>query len=284
MTTQEINQYFKYHNVNMKLLKVGFDNIRDQIKLLYHRTNKQGAYIFELDNNDQEKIKLREIEHSYFRIMAGIQVSWAEESFKRILYEKGLFNDTQRNHLLGQNSLEKKWYETLKIIFSIAYDLVPAGDDICTTVNIKRQRRNLGHELVNQYFELRKIVTENLAPNFRIRNKVQHGEWAYAFASPNSSIFSQSLTDTVRYENIVTTTARYSLVNAFYQMLVDMSRFKSNAFAIDSIMTPFEYFYASYMKKIRHEVTKIDNPDLATFIRDIIEKEKRGIHHRQNQQ
>ena len=62
---------------------------------------------------------------------------------------------------------------------------------------------------------------------------------------------------------------------------MDLGRFKSDSFAIDSITTPFEYFYSNYMKKIRFEVNKVTNSDIENFILDIIDKEKRGNAHRE---
>lgn len=281
MTPQEIEKYFQYHNANVKLIKIGFDNIRDQIKKLFRSVNSNGNYVFSLNDTDQLKAQQRQVEKSLFRILSGIQVSWAEESIKRLLYEKGLFTDAQRDHLIQIGALDQKWYETLKIVFSIAYE---AGDEICTSVNINRQKRNLGVELVAQYFELRRIITEYLVPNFSIRNKVQHGEWVYAFKPKYSAEFSQDITNNLDHENIITTTSRYTLVNAFYQMIVDMGRFKSDAFAIDSMLTPFEYFYDNYIRKIKFEVTKIENPDLPAFIAEIITREVRGKLHRASKQ
>lgn len=282
MTNQEINQYFSYHNENIKLLKIGFDNIRDQIKELYKSKNNSDNYIYSFNQVDPEKIKLRKTEKALSRILSGIQVSWAEESLKRLLYENDLFNDNQRNYILNK-SADQKWLESLKIIFCIAYDLVPIGNDICSGVNIRNERRNLGAELVNQYFELRRIVTEHLTPNFQLRNKMQHGEWEYAFTSPISKDFSQNLTDRINNENLIVTTSRFVLVNSFYNLIVDLGRFKSDSFAIDSITTPFEYFYKSYIKKIKFEVNKITNSDIENFIFEIIEKEKRGeIYREQN--
>jgi len=281
MTAQEIQQYFIYHNENIKLLKIGFDNIRDQIKTLYKAKNKNGDYIFSLPDTDTEKINHRKIEKSLSRVLSGIQVSWAEESIKRLLYEKALFTGRQREYLLERPALDQRWYATLKIVFSIAYDLVPASNETCDTVRIKRERRNLGDELVDHYLELRDIITDNLVPNFSIRNKVQHGEWEFAFKPKISAEFSQEITDKVNRENIVTTTSRYTLVNAIYQMIVDLGRFKSNSFALDSMLTPFEYFYNGYIKKINFEVIKINNPDLDNFIVDYVDKEKRGQQYRE---
>ena len=282
MTTQEIAQYFQYHNSNIKLLKIGFDNIRDQIKALYHRKNSSGKYIYLLSDSDNDKIELRKIEKSFSRIISGIQVSWAEECIKRLLFEKNLFTEGQRTFLLSQPSLDQRWYAALKIVFSIAYDLVPPGDENCQTVRINRERRNLGDELVDQYIELRQIIKNQLVPNFSIRNKVQHGEWEYAFKPRPSAEFSQDMTDSINNENIITTTSRHIIVNALYQMLVDLGRFKSNRFAIDSMMTPFEYFYRHYIKKINYEVTKITKANLEQYIKEILEKEIRGEQHKQN--
>lgn len=280
MTEQEIEQYFIYHNENIKLLKIGFDNIRDQIKTLYKSQNKDGNYIYSLSDTDQEKIKIRKIEKALSRVLSGIQVSWAEESIKRLLYEKALFTDRQREYLLERPALDQRWYSTLKIVFSIAYDLVPTSDETCDTVTIERERRNLGDELVDHYLELKDIITYNLVPNFSIRNKVQHGEWEYAFKPKYSAEFSQDITDKINKENIVTTTSRYTLVNAIYQMIVDLGRFKSNSFAIDSMLTPFEYFYNDYIKKINFEVSKINTSNLDDFINDLVDREKRGQQYR----
>ena len=223
---------------------------------------------------------LRKVEKSYYRILTGIQVSWAEESIKRLFYEKNLLTNVQRDYLLERPALDQRWYKTLKIIFCIAYDLVPAGDETCETVNIQQQRNNLGQELVDRYFNLKNIIRHQLVPNFTLRNKVQHGEWEFAFSSDYSKEFRQDLTDKVNNENIVTTTSRYTIVNALYQMIVELGTFKSDNFAIDSMITPFEHFYEGYIRKIQFEINRIVNPDLETFILDIVQKEIRGVQHR----
>ena len=77
MTDQEVEQYFQYHNENMKLLKIGFDNIRNQIKDLYKSKDKSDNYIFTLSDAESNKINVRKVEKSLSRILSGIQVSWA---------------------------------------------------------------------------------------------------------------------------------------------------------------------------------------------------------------
>lgn len=282
MTTSEIHQYFQYHNSNIKLLKIGFDEIRDRIKNIYKIKNNSGEFIYSFPEINSEKVELRKTEKSLSRILSGIQVSWAEESIKRLLYEPNLFTDIQRDYLLELPALDQRWYKTLKIIFCIAYDLVPMGDEICNTIEVHSRsvRNNIGDELVDQYKELKSIIKDFLVPNFSIRNKVQHGEWEYAFWPQFSKEFSLEITEKISRENIVTTTSRYTLVNAFYQMLVDLGRFKSNSFAIDSMLTPFEYFYKNYIRKIKFEMEKISNPNLEKFIEDIVNKEIRGISYR----
>lgn len=279
MTQNEIKEYFDYHNSNMKYLKIGYDEMRNQIKLFYKQTDKNGHLIYNLHDSDLKKIELRKKEQSFSRILSGIQVSWAEESLKRLLYEKDLLNDNQRNYILKKPLIEK-WLETFKIVFCIAYDLMPINDEFCTQVKIKSERRNLGNELVDQYLFIRKIISQNLTPNFAIRNKVQHGEWDFAFEAPISEIFSQELTDKLKKENIITTTSRYLIVNSIYNMIVDLGRFRSNSFALDSITTPFEYFFDKYKKKINFEIEKIKDCDLEKFIDEIVQREIRGIEYR----
>jgi len=281
MTSLEIETYFNYHNANMRLLKIGFDEIRNQIKGLYKRKNGNNDLIYSLPINNPELVSLRKLETSLSRVLSGIQVSWAEESIKRLYYEKDLLSNSQRNYLLSRPALDQRWYKTLKIVFCIAYDLVPANDEFCDTVNINHEKNNLGDELVHQYFNLKKVITDYLAPNFTLRNKVQHGEWEYAFKS-NLKDFSQNLTDKVRHENFITSTSRFAIVNAFYQMIVDMGRFKSNSFKKDSMTTPFEYFYKDYIRKITFEVGKVTNPNLSSYISEIIQKEIRGMNYRAN--
>ena len=282
MTEQEVEQYFQYHNANIKSLKIGYDEIRSQIKGLYKKTNPSGDLIYKLPNTNNDRISAHETEVALSRVLSGIQVSWAEESIKRLLYENQLLTETQRNYLLERPALDQRWYKTLKIVFCIAYDLVPATDEICETVNINHERNNLGDELVDHYFELKGVITIHLVPNFSIRNKVQHGEWVFAFKPKHSKEFSQDLTNKVLYENIVTTTSRYTIVNALYQMMVELGRFRSDSFALNSITTPFEYFYTRYLRKIAFEVEKILNADLNAFISDLVDRELRGIQHRRN--
>ena len=93
MTQQEIYQYFQYHNSNMKLLKIGFEEIRDQLKILYLSKNKSDDFIFSLADSATDKIQSIEKAKSLSRILSGIQVSWAEESIKRLFYEKDLLSD-----------------------------------------------------------------------------------------------------------------------------------------------------------------------------------------------
>lgn len=282
MTSSEIDTYFEYHNSNMRLLKIGFEEIRNQIKNLYRNENKNGDLIFSYSNSNPEKKELRKLERSLSRILSGIQVSWAEESIKRLFYEKDLLSEYQRNYLLERPALDQRWYKTLKIIFCVAYDLVPTNDELCETVNINHETDNLGSELVGQYFNLKKIIRDYLVPNFTLRNKVQHGEWEYAFKPKYSKEFSQDLTDKVNHENLITTKSRFTIVNGLYQMLIDLGRFKSDNFKIDSMMTPFEYFYKGYIRKINFEVQKIANPNLENFISEIVQREIRGRNHRRN--
>jgi len=281
MNSTEVNKYFNYHNENIKLIKIGFEEIRSAIKFTVKKKNSTNEYIYLQSSSSNDRKKLDELLKSYFNILLGIQVSWAEESLKRLLYESDLFTDIQRNYII-EKPLDQKWLLSLKIIFSIAYDLIPTGDEICQTVNISNQRNNLGDELVDQYVELKSIISSNLVPNFSLRNKLQHGEWKNGFKPRYSKEYCPIISAKISNENIVTTTSRYTIVNTIYQMLVDLGRFKSDQFALDSISTPFEFYYDRYKKKITYEVDKIQNHQIEKFLLDIVVKEKVGIMKRSN--
>lgn len=283
MTPQEVYQYFEYHKENIRSVETGFEHIRNQIKSLHSQKNSTGNYIHALLDTDEEKITLINTEIALSRIFSGIQVCWAEENIKRLLYEKNLLTDDQRIFLLEQPSLEQRWRKALKIVFAIAYNLVPAGDDNCDTLRIESLRRTLGHQLVNQYLELKAIITDHLVPNFAIRNKVQHGEWVHGFRPRYSAVYGPEITMAINQENILTTTARQNLVNAFYQLIVDLGRFKSHQFAIDTTKTPFEYFYPLYIKKIKGSVNTINTADLTHYINGQIAKNLRGEQYKASQ-
>ncbi len=44
--------------------------------------------------------------------------------------------------------------------------------------------------MVGQYLELNKMITDYLVPNFTLRNKIQQGEWKYAFKPKYSKEYS----------------------------------------------------------------------------------------------
>lgn len=264
----------------MKLLKVGYDEIREQIKGLYKSKYDSTNYIYLLQDSSHVKVEIRKKEKALSRVLSGIQVSWAEESIKRLFYEPNLFSNSQRNYLLDQSALDQRWYKTLHLAFCIAYDLVSLGDSNCIDVKLNANRANLGDDIVDHYFELRDIIKDLLTPNFEIRNKVQHGEWEYAFQPSKSKTYSQELTNKLNKENIITTTSRFTIVNTLYEMLVSLVRFRSNAFTLDSMQTPFEYHYKDNINKIRAEAIKIDNSNLESFILEIVNREIRGESYR----
>ena len=59
MDQSEVKKYFDYHNSNMKSLKIGYDEIRNQIKLFYKSTDRNGGLFYNLENSDLKKIELR---------------------------------------------------------------------------------------------------------------------------------------------------------------------------------------------------------------------------------
>ena len=275
MSNAEIDQYFEYHNQNMKLLQIGFTRIKKEINNTY-RLKDGSNYVFELSVNDPRRKEAQDTINSYNRILSGIQISWAEESIKRLWYEKSVFADDQSNFLIDNRVLEQRWHLTLKLSYCIAYNLVPQGDETCQSVNINRDSRHLGSIVTTKYRSLKQIVNEILVPGFHIRNKVQHGEWIAAFLPPDSKVYSQDLSDKISAEDVVRISSRYLITTSLYNLIVEIVRFRSRNFALDPSQTPFEYFFDQRKRKIEFERKKVLDSSLDKYVNHLIKSEKKA--------
>lgn len=284
LTVAERKKLFRLHNLNKKSLENAIDLIKLNIKNSYREEISDGNYTINQIFTDKKRIKLTENIRSYNRILFGLLVSWSDESIRRLFYEPNVFTDTQIDFLIGNRALEQKWTFALKIAFLKANGLIPAGNETCVRVTINSMNfRTLSPDQLRKYIEIKELIEDFLIPSFNIRNKVQHGEWIAAFRPPDSKNYSSELTKRIFKENIVTISSRIVIFKSVYQMIVDLARFSSNNFKLDSTTTPFEYFYSQHIKKINHEKSKILHSELNKFINDLIVKKENGKRYRRTQ-
>ncbi|HMS68537.1 MAG TPA: hypothetical protein PKD18_10375 [Saprospiraceae bacterium] len=277
MTEAEKLQYYRYHNENLIHLKFSFAEIKRQILDNFRNVNSSSQLVYALNSNSSDYIEAKKLETTYSRLLSGIQVCITEENLKRLVYEPKAFNSIQIDEILNQTSLNIKWELAFKIGFCNAFELTQPGNPSCRNFRISRQRNNLGDELCNKYSLLKNVIDQNLLPNFRVRNKILHGEWINAFEPPNSKIFSTNYSEIINNETLPIINHRLNIANSFYNLIVDLVRFNSDAFKLNSLETPFEYFYNKYMQKISEEATKINQNQYTKYVENIIKKTIIGI-------
>lgn len=281
LTATDKKKYFRYHNQNKKSLENAIRLIKTDIKNSYKKELTDNQYILKTGTARKEKIQLLTDIRSYNRILFGLMVSWSDESIRRLYYESNVFSDVQIDYLMGARALEQKWSLALKIAFCKAYNIIPTGNDTCQGLTHNSPVfQGLDSNLLNKYIKVKDLIDDFLIPSFNIRNKVQHGEWIYAFQSPDSKQFDRNLTTKIFKENIVTISSRMTIFNSVYQMIIDLARFNSGSFKIDSNTTPFEFFYSKHLKKVEHEIEKINNPKLSDYVNSLIVKSEKGKRHK----
>lgn len=285
LTTVQKRQYYNYHNLNKKSLENAISLIKENIRGVY-KQEINGNYTIRTTFTNPERVKLINDVRSYNRILLGLLASWSDESIRRLYYEENVFTEDQINYLLSRSTaLEQKWKLALKIAFCKAQGLIPIGNETCQGININASAfPSIDIGLINKYRAVENLIANILVPAFNIRNKVQHGEWIYAFSPPDSKIFSREITVKISKENIVSISARMTVFNSVYQMIIDLSRFNSGNFKIDPTTTPFEYFHNLHLKKINFEIQKISSPDINKYIAELIRRNEMGKNYRENQQ
>ncbi|QCX40125.1 hypothetical protein FF125_17345 [Aureibaculum algae] len=282
LTTSEKHKIHRFHNLNKRSLENAINLIKENIKLSYKEEVVESVYKIKQPFNNIARIKLIENVRSYNRILLGLLASWSDESIRRLFYEPNVFSENQIEFLLDKHrSLEQKWTFALKIAFLKANNLIPIGNETCVRLTINsRNFPSLTPDLINKYREIETLIKDFLIPAFSIRNKVQHGEWIAAFKPPDSKIYSPELTKKIFKENIITISSRMIIFNSVYQMIIDLARFNSNNFKIDSSSNPFEYFYSQHIKKINNEKVKITSSKINEYINQLITKKENGKKYR----
>lgn len=74
--------------------------------------------------------------------------------------------------------------------------------------------------------------------------------------------------------------SRYIVTTSLYNLIVEIARFKSGNFALDSTQTPFEYFFDQRKRKIEFEKKKVLTSGLEGYVLELIEAKKRGESYR----
>lgn len=277
MTTPERIKNYQYHHKNIKLIEHSICLIKDNIKDTYIKE-------YEIDSdfkNSSTKSHFKKIittnRNAYIKLLLGIVASWSEELLKRLLYEQNAFTNEQ---ILGIHKLKdarQKWVITFKISFCKQFFSVTKSDPLFMKIQNPESESKINKSLRNKYLDVKNLIEKEIFPVIDLRNKVQHGEWEFAFTPPHSIAFDQQITTLIRRENIRTIQTKVNDIKAIYRMITDLGTYnKQNKFNLDKKSSPFEYFFDSNYERI-----EFNNKNLNTFTEkkyreDIIGRYLRG--------
>lgn len=283
MTALEKKDIFTKYHLNVKMIEEGIITLEEQIKenILKQFTASSVAV----------KTRFERKEDINNRILVGLVISWCEVVIKRLFYEPNAFTDEQINMMHQQSSLEQKWRLALKLAFYKAFSVAPYSNTNPLFTNINPSiTTNLTQQVLDKYNDVRSMIGNDLVPAIDLRNKVQHGEWEYAFkpapkvslpAIPQSPQFKQDLTDNVKSQNILTVRFRMNQVKGLYKLIHDLATFTHYGnFKLDNSTIPFVYFFNQNYNKIVSNRISIINIDMLKYKQDLYEKYLRGEQHK----
>ncbi len=136
--------------------------------------------IKELENSIKYSIKTNSsiAITTYTNIHSFLTGAWIEVSLYKLVYEQQ-FNETDRRLILTNNSLslEEKWKNTLNLSFSKAFGIDYTKFGISSD-NVKSKLSR-----TQQYWfeDLHEFIENDLNTVVKIRNKIAHGQWEFAF-------------------------------------------------------------------------------------------------------
>ena len=262
------------------------------------------------DTEDEKRQKIEEEIELYTKLLSGAVIIWCECLIKALFYEPGAFKVEQINRLLSrQTSLEQKWQLALNCAFFKSHyqslgeydekydpaNPTPNDDKIKDLPNydaIKKLKKLIGKiEDGEEPSETSSFVSAEplktaLVPAIAIRNKIQHGDWVYAFkeATFNSDktlkqapIYDDAITSKVNEENILTLRLKRNSFTMMYQLIKDLAVFKRyGKHRVNSDRTPFQSNFRKMYKKILFNQTRLENANYDKYKADLISSSERG--------
>jgi hypothetical protein len=253
-------------------------------------------------SEDEKRQKIEEEIELYTKLLSGAVIIWCECLIKALFYEPGAFKEEQINRLLSrQTSLEQKWQLALNCAFFKSHyqslekydeeykptEPIPKDDTIKKLPNyndIKKLK-----ELIGKIEDGEEPLKTALVPAIDIRNKIQHGDWVYAFKeatfNPDKTlkeapIYDDATTSKVNDENILTLRIKRNSFRMIYQLIKDLVVFKqygkyrgNKGTSPDS--TPFQGNFRKMYKKILYNQTLLENANYDKYKAHLISSSER---------
>lgn len=194
-----LTTFYKQHCENLRTLQKAIEIVQRNLR-----------ECISLDESDQVFV--------YTKILSHLVNSWVEVRLMKLIYECGAFSDSEKTKIIASKKLESKWVTALNIAF-------------CKSFGVSGPKKIRSQTIVpftarSQYEALLLIIKNDLLDSNRIRNKIAHGQWRFAFNEEFTAINGE-LTKTLTQENILKLQFRLAMFKSLAQIINDLAVPKS---------------------------------------------------------
>jgi hypothetical protein len=272
--------YYERRKENVHKVEDAIELLEDKIK---ECIIKEGTSIDLL-----EKKKIENDIDLFTRLLSGVVIVWCESLIKWLYYEHGAFEEEQIDKLLNtKRSLENKWTTALTTAFYKAFSNSPYSPFIqLPTKDMVINSNVISANDKDKFNKLYDLINDKLVPAIDVRNKIQHGDWLFAFKTSkfnNSGNltrragFDRKLTTKVEQDNVLVLRLKRHQFKLIYDMIKDLAVFtRSGKFRADSSKTPFEFHFGKRYKQILDNQKLIDTSDFQLYRDNLVERVQRG--------
>lgn len=216
-TPEYIEKVKVYHDDNFAAVNSALENIEKQLRKSLAKSDESGELTFT----------------RLYTMMLGV---WCEARLHKLLYERGVFSEEERQSVYSVGSLGDRWQRALEL--GLKKHL---GLDITDEIS----KETASFSVRNIYGEIRDWISKHFAPAITLRNKIAHGQWVKPFTNTqgdwlntnNFGICAISIAS-FRDENLLTTTIKVQLIREISVTI--------NNLAVDSHVYKAENFDERY--------------------------------------
>jgi len=156
--------------------------------------------------------KKREVD-AYTRLLSHLVNMWSEIRLLKLVHERSVFSDLERDQILSIDNLKERWHEALDKSLRKAYGISPSNPIKTTNISATARFR---------YEALETIIEQDLLESSQVRNRIAHGQWKYAFNDDYTNL-NPDLTLKIQQENIVKLQMRKKLFEGLSQLVHDLA-------------------------------------------------------------
>ncbi|MFZ4474172.1 MAG: hypothetical protein ACOYPR_03200 [Saprospiraceae bacterium] len=283
ITTKE--SYYKRRRANVRKIDDAITLLELQIKTCIRN--------LETCSNNGEKIKIENEIELFTNLLSGAVIIWCETLIKALFYEYGAFKEEQINELLDKKrSLEQKWTLALSCVFFKAF----SGQSYNPAMPITNKNTILTLSSIPQsekdkFAKLYDMIENRLCPAIKIRNKIQHGDWAFSFQEAEFQknlttglrtlakrpAYDRHTTEKVEQENILTLRLKRQQFRIIYGLIKNLAVFRRiGKYRVDANSTPFQDNFGKKYKQILANQKLLETADYEKYKIDLISSTSRG--------